>query len=173
MMKNVSIDKSITQKVARWVVAPMSIVLLASVGYVNAGPHFGGGHHGMMNPLEKMVDHVDLSDEQESQVDAVLSKMKHEKGMRNGFKMMTSVIALDPESPDYDAKVEQQADAMAAKMRAKVIAMSAARKEIYAILTPEQKQELNEEISRHLERMEKRMDKRMKKHEKKARHDNS
>ena len=68
-------------------------------------------------------------------------------------------------------KVEEQADAMAAKLKQKVMAMSAARKEIYAILSPEQKQELNEEISRHIERMEKRMDKRMKKHKNKERRD--
>ena len=71
-------------------------MLLASAAYVSAGPHFGGGHHGMMNPLEKMIEHVDLSDEQESQVDTVLSNMKHQQGMHKGFKMMTSVIALDP-----------------------------------------------------------------------------
>ncbi|GEM_PF-1175568 len=168
-MKNSSLEKSLGKKVVHWVVAPVSLALVVTAGYVSAGPHFGGGHHGMMNPLEKMVDHVDLTAAQETQVDAILDQMKHQRGMQKGFKMMTSMIALDPEAADYETRVEQHADIIASKLKEKVMAMSAARKEIYAILTPEQKLELNEEIAEKVAKMEKRMEKRMKKHERKER----
>jgi len=145
------------KQVTRWVFIPLSLILLVTAGYVSAGPHFGGNKHAMFNPLERILEHVDLTEQQEEQVDAILTTVKNETGFRKGFSMMKSMIELNPEDMDYMEKVEQQADLAANKVREKIILISQARKDIYTLLTDEQKQELNQVISRKLKRMEKRM----------------
>jgi len=147
------------KQVIRWIFIPLSLVLLAMAGYVSAGPHFGGGKHAMFNPLERMLEHIDLTEQQEKQVEVILSTGKSESGFHKGFSMMRSMIKLNPEDFDYMEKVEKQADLAANKVRDKIIAISQTRKDIYALLTDEQKQELNQKISRKLHRMDKRMSK--------------
>lgn len=147
------------KQVIRWVFIPLSLVLLAMAGSLSAGPHYGGGKHSMFNPLERMLEHVDLTEQQEEQVEALLATVKNESGFRKGFPIMKSMIELNPEDIDYMENVERQADLAANKVREKIIAISQARKDIYALLTYEQKQELNLVISRKLQRMDKRMSK--------------
>jgi len=145
------------KQVIRWIFIPLSLILLVMAGYVSAGPHFGEGKRSMLNPLEKMLEHVDLTEQQEEQVEAILSKKKNDSVFHKEFSMMKSMIELNPEDIDYTEKVEKQADLAANRLRDKIISISQVRKDIYAVLTNEQKQELNLVINRKLQRMDKRM----------------
>ena len=143
---------TLDKRVSRWVITPAILVLLALAWNVSAGP-FHGKH--MPNPLEKMIDHIDLTDEQEEKVEAILEKQRAEMDFKKGFAMMKTMIELNPEDPNYFEAANQHAEEAAAKIKQKIIATAEARKEIYELLSFEQKAELNEAISRKVARIEK------------------
>jgi len=136
-----------------------ALVLAGISAAVLAGPGFGGfggcdgdgagywgeergdraGHYSEARG-ERMAEHLDraldLTDAQKAQISALMDAHQQARGERGA--MRGAMMALDPGSPDYEAKVaelaKQQSQAMAQRMMegAKVHA------EIYAVLTPEQ-----------------------------------
>ena len=142
------------KRVARWVIAPATLLLLALAWSASAGPFHG--KHGM-NPLEKMIDHIDLTDEQEEKVEAIIDRQRAQMDFRKGFAIMKTMIELNPDEANYLEAANEQADLAAQKIKEKILATASARKEIYELLTFEQKDELNEVISRKVARMEKRL----------------
>jgi len=134
------------------------IVIVTSLIGVATVTQAGGfhGRHGMANPLEKMIDHVDLTEAQEAQVELILAPLR-EKGMRNPMRRFQALVALDPDNPEYNELVDQEADRIAEAVRAKVVETSRARKQIYDILTPEQKASIERVVEKKMKRFEKRM----------------
>jgi len=140
----------------RWVFLPLSLVLLAIAGYVNAGPHFGG--HGMMNPLERMIEHIDLNDQQEEQVEDILKSLKGDDAFHKGFSHVKKMFELNPEDAEYMESVAKQAELVTGKIKQKMLKTAEARQDIYKILDEEQKQELADVINKKMARMVKRME---------------
>jgi len=156
------------RRVMNWVLVPLSFVLVLMTGYVSAGSYFGGhgmigggmGKQGMLHPLERMLDHIYLTDQQEIEVAVIVEKFKTEDGIRTGFSVMKEIVSISPEDASYNEQVSQQAELAAQRIKQKIVDLAEARKEIYSILSEEQKQELNDLIERKMRRMEKRMSQR-------------
>jgi len=70
--------------------------------------------------------------------------------------MRKMMFNLNPEDPEYMAKVEAQADNMASQMKVRITEFAKVRQEVYAILTDEQKQEMKEMKEKRMKKMEKR-----------------
>ncbi len=121
-----------------------------------AGPFHD--RHRMGNPLEKMLDHIDLTDQQEAEIETIMNKFPREKAHKRGFGMIREMALLDPEDPDYLEAAEAKAQKAASMMAEHIMTMAKIRQEVHAILTEQQKQELRETLERKMERMAKRMD---------------
>jgi len=116
--------------------------------------HHRGGD--MLMPIERMIDHLDLSDQQEAQAEAILKKarLSTENLGEMRHKMFQQIIHNNPESLDYMTVAEQQADEISAKVKEKVLFMAKVRQDVYKILTPEQKEELEQHIAKRMKRMQ-------------------
>jgi len=134
----------------------MSTAAMAFDRERNQDKGFEGKKHG--NHMERMRQELNLSDEQAAKIKAIF-KDKHEakKDHRDERKQFhQAMMKLDPASPSYDAEVDalarQQADAMvrSIKERAQV------RKEMYAILTPEQREKAREMREERMQRAKER-----------------
>ena len=146
--------KLLKRKLRKWVWLPISaLVVSLTWSLAHAGPFHG--RHGGGHPFEHLLDHIDLSDSQSEQIEAILSRNEGKEKGKHRFDMMKEFAAMDPEDPDYLTKVEQKADEAAEKMKAHLVDMAKTRQEIYAILDAEQKQELDEVIERKMKRMAK------------------
>jgi len=130
--------------------------LVTSTAY--AGGFFGKMHHrggDMLMPIERMIDHLDLSDEQEDQAEAILKKARSntENLGEMRHQMFQQIIRNNPDSLDYMSVVEQQAETISVKVKEKVIFMAKVRQDIYKILTSEQKEEMEAHIEKRMKRM--------------------
>lgn len=135
--------------------AMMSSAAFAGNGWF--GGH-GGDHHERMDHrglkrFEKMADHLDFTDEQEAQLKTILEAAKAELGEGGRREMMMQMMSLDPESGDYDAQVEEAAADIADKVKSKIVVMANVRKQIHALLTEEQKEELKEKMEKRMKRI--------------------
>lgn len=133
----------------------LALSLITFSAAVTAGPFHD--RHGMHHPLERMVELIDLTDEQEDQVEQILEDLKKNGDKKQRLGMMKAFVELDPESPDYELEVETQANKVAEQVKTKILAASKARQEIYGLLTEEQKEELKQASAKKLKKMEKRM----------------
>lgn len=147
-------SKKTATSLKQWVLGVSCVLVMLGATVASAGPFHG--KHGMSNPLEKMLDHVDLSEEQEQDVQSILEALP-EHPRKKGFGMMREMILLDPQQADYDEQVENHASQISERVKQHIKLLSKARKDIYAILTPEQRQDIEEAIVRKMERMDKRM----------------
>lgn len=127
----------------------------AHAGFFDRGMPHGGD---MLMPIERMIEHVDLTDMQEEQAEKILENARQEAGdlkkLRRRFakKMMMN----NPDNANYTAVAEEHAEAIASEVKNKILMMSKVRQEIYQILTPEQKQDLEQHIEKRMQRMAKR-----------------
>ena len=134
----------------------LALTLASSTALVSAGSHFKG--HGHERPLERMMSHIELSETQEQQVEAILDGL-HDKGDRKKkVEKMKAMMMLDPDSVDYMDSVEKQAEQKAEGMKKHILEVATARKDIHQLLTDEQKQELKALMEKRLDRMGKRCD---------------
>lgn len=103
------------------------------------GPGGPGGH-----PLMAAIEQLDLSDSQRSQVRKILmshrdqAKAEHEKV----HAQLVRFSELDPDSPRYAGDVAAIADQASAGARAHLAQAAAVQKEVYAVLTAEQRSKL-------------------------------
>ena len=138
------------------VILPVILSVMMS-GTVMAKPHDGdrcGHKHGK---LERMIEHLDLNDEQQEKADAILSGLKQDKGKKHTHKKAHFLMSLNPEESGYLNKVRMHADDVAEKVKAKIIQMAKAKQALYGILDDEQKQKLAKKNERRLKKLEKRM----------------
>lgn len=139
-----------------FVVSLVSTVLLSIASLSIAGPFHG--KHAMGNPLERMLDHIDLTDQQEEEIGEILKSVPSGKGHKKGFHMMREMIELNPDDVDYLELANEKAEKAGQMMTQHIKAVAKARQDIYAILTEEQKQELQTMIERKMKKMAKRME---------------
>jgi len=130
--------------------------LVTSTAY--AGGFFGKMHHrggDMLMPIERMIDHLDLSDDQEVQAETILKKARSNTDNLGEMRhqMFQQIIRNNPDSLDYMNVVEQQAETISIKVKEKVIFMAKVRQDIYKILTAEQKEEMETHIEKRMKRM--------------------
>lgn len=135
----------------------LAVVIASSAAVAQAGPHFFRDH-GMHHPIERMLDRLDLSDEQELQTEEILATVKEMRIKKKGMKRMRSMLALDPDAPDYMLQAEEQATKASEQMKAHIMTMASARKEIHNILTDEQKKELKRMVEKKMNKMDQRCD---------------
>jgi Spy/CpxP family protein refolding chaperone len=133
----------------------LAVAIAGSAAVANAGPHFFKDH-GMKHPIEKMIKRLDLSEEQEVQVEEILATVRDKSARKERFKKMSTMLALDPESADYMEQVEAQATQASEKVKARIIEMATARKDIHAILNEEQKADLQRMVQKKMKKMEER-----------------
>lgn len=131
-------------------------VALSSAAMVMAGP--GGHGHGCdgegMGPgmrgahmLEKILD---LTDEQKTQLEAIYTQAKDDAPGRGGMGR-GAMFDLDPAADGYQQEVNDLAEAAADRARQRVLHHGEIHRQVMAILTDEQKEELK---AHHLERKE-------------------
>lgn len=132
----------------------LAMVIAGSAAVATAGPHFKD--HAMKHKIERMLKRLDLSEEQESQIDEILAPMKEARKERRGFPQMKAMMALDPEAEDYLQQAETNATAASEQVKARILQMATVRKEIHEVLNDEQKAELKAMVEKKLSRMEER-----------------
>lgn len=141
---------------------PVAVISVATltVSSAYAGGFFGHGHHrgDMMAPIERMIDHVDLSSLQEEQVEEIIKNAGINTKTRGDIrrKYFGQMIKNNPDNADYMLVAEQQADSVASEVKEKILLMAKVRQEVYNILTDEQKLELEAHINKKMQRMKKR-----------------
>lgn len=140
-------------KVKLFVVSLVSTVLLSVATISIAGPFHG--KHGMGNPLERMLDHIDLTDQQELEIAEILKTLPEGKMHKKGFHMVRDMIELNPDDSDFLDQANERAEQAGEMLTKRIKAVAKARKDIYLLLTPEQKQELKKVLNRKINRMAK------------------
>ena len=136
-------------------VGALTLAIGASLSY--GGPFHGHGGHGMFSPLEKLVHHIDLTEYQEEAIEKILTDLKGQKEHKKRFEMMKGFMLMNPDDPDYQIKVDEKANVVAQEVKHKIIQMNTARKAIYDLLDPQQKEELNKVLHKKVQEMEKRI----------------
>lgn len=131
-----------------------SILLVASMG-LSANPFWKRDTH----PLERMIDHIDLSEQQETEIEAIIQTLKTKRSpKKDGLGMLKSLVELDPDTGDYQQAVEEKAEIAAERLKDHIIAVAQARQEIYSKLTPEQKSELERFLQKKMKRLNKKLE---------------
>jgi len=140
-------------------ISALVLSLVAVTGYAfERGKHGYGGHGDPGSMMMKLVDKLDLSEEQESEIKAIFENRKTEKEQKQRRKVIQELMALDPMSSDYEQKVSAIADEQAEKVREMIVEKAKVRTEIYEVLTPEQREELEEIMAKKMEKIQKKMD---------------
>jgi Spy/CpxP family protein refolding chaperone len=104
--------------------------------------------------LERMKDHLDLTDQQALQIKTVFEANKNAKSDHRSERkvMRQAMMKLDPAASDYEQQVETLAREQAETMVQKIKAHAQTRKQIHDILTPEQKKKAEEMHEKRMER---------------------
>jgi len=104
--------------------------------------------------VERMKEHLDLTDQQALQVSAIFEAKKNAKSDHRSERkaMRQAMMKLDPAASDYEQQVEQLAREQADSMVQKIKAHAQTRKQIHDILTPEQQQKAEEMHEKRMER---------------------
>lgn len=143
----------------RKIILPLAGII-ALIGMSTAATAYDGNHdkgmkdskHG--NPIERMRDQLNLTDEQADKIKAIFkAKREGKKEHRKEHQeMRKAMINLDPASPSYDRQVEQLAQKRADAMVLEIKEKAQMRKEIHAILTPEQRVKAEQMFKERIER---------------------
>ena len=148
------------RRLIRKLTSAVVVFTAVTTSAVYAGGFFGGGFHrgDMMKPIERMIEHIDLSDEQDAQVEAILKNAREglvNKGetRQRFFKQM---IDNNPDDLQYMAIAEEQAEAISVEVKKQILRIANVRQQVYEVLTVAQKEELAEHIDRKMEKMKNR-----------------
>jgi len=145
------------------VVAGLALGTVTALALAHGGPGmspagaFAGG--AVMQRIQRMLHHLDLSDEQEAEVRAILEAARpefraHLESLRAAREELRK---LDPATFD-EAKVRELAGAQAGEMVEMVVLGQKVRSQVWAVLTPEQREQAAGMQARMRERMEKMRD---------------
>ena len=113
--------------------------------------HHGGKRDGFM----KMLKHLDLTDQQEAQVTAILDQHKEQhQALRDQLKKDRQALHEAVMADTFDeANIRTASKALASDMEEMAVLRGKVASEIRAVLTPEQIAKLKEMRTRHEERM--------------------
>ncbi len=153
------------RKTALVIAAAASLTLGAAVvlahGHGKPGMHPGGafGSGMVMQRITRMLHRLDLSDEQREKVHAILEAARpefqaHMESLRAGRQELWN---MDPGTFD-EARVRELARARADEVVELVVLGQKVRSQVWAVLTPEQRERAAEMRSRMRERMERMRD---------------
>ena len=135
----------------------LAAVLLVSAGAWSMGPRPGFDVDRM---LSHIGDELDLTETQETKIEALVAESR-EEGKGEPERMMEIRQELKAMNEDFDAgKAQQLADELGAIASRMAYRMASTHAEIYALLEPEQR----EELAALEERRERRIEKRVKKY---------
>lgn len=106
--------------------------------------HRYGGHMGL-HRIEKMVE---LTEEQKTALMDLRQEIKADRPER----INTRLSGLDPTAPDYEQRVNEIAEAAAEQARNRVLQQGEIHQRVQAILTDEQKAQLQTKKQRMMEK---------------------
>ncbi|MCF7821732.1 MAG: Spy/CpxP family protein refolding chaperone [Mariprofundaceae bacterium] len=101
--------------------------------------------------IDKMKERLNLTDQQAGEIRVILEAKKGMKRHGDRREARRALMQLDPSAPDYMKQVEKLAHQQGKAMVQKIEADAQTRKQIYAILTPEQREKAR---SMHEKRMD-------------------
>lgn len=128
----------------------LAVLLLAGVNlaYAFGGP---GSDQRMQMRADRVAEKLDLSDAQRDQF-----KQIHEQGRSEGKvlheamrKNRDAMHQLDPSAKNYAAEVARLANEKAELVKQMVVHKSEVRAEVYAMLTPEQREQMQQLRKEH------------------------
>lgn len=135
----------------------LSIILGAMLtSAVMAKPACGGKEGHMVERFEHILEHVDLTDEQQAKVDLILKDLKQNIVNGKSHKKSHLLMMLNPEDPDYLNKVNNHADQLASHKKAKIMQIATAKQALYEILDEDQKMKILKKLERRMNKIEKR-----------------
>lgn len=126
----------------------------ADAGWFGKDKHDRGERH--YEKMEHLADKLDMTDEQEIQLKEILKSAKADSKANKTSRreMRKEMMMLNPDDPEFMVKVEAQADVVASQVKAKMLSFAKVRKDVYAILTAEQKQEMQTLMEKRMKKME-------------------
>lgn len=126
----------------------------ADAGWFGKDRHDRGENH--YEKMEYLSDMLDMTDEQEVQLKEILKSAKEDKKANkiSRREMRKEMMLLSPDDPEFMVKVEAQAELAASQMKAKMLSFAKIRKDVYAILTEEQKQKMQRLMEKRMKKME-------------------
>jgi len=134
------INKGITMTTGAVVFAMAAMLMISSANMANACP--GGGPEGGDRNGQRMAEQLNLSDQQQDQVKQIRSESREGgKSIHEAMQLNRDAMRkLNPGSADYNAQVATLADEKAVLVKQMVMHRSEPRAQLYAILTPEQRE---------------------------------
>lgn len=152
--------KQNAKKFGQKLILPLLLVGAMTSATVMAKPFCGDRGHHMEERFERMIEHLDLSKDQEVKAESILADLKEYKRDKQAQKGTHQLMSLNPDDADYLDKVNQHADQTAANVKAKIIQMAQAKQSLYGILDDNQKAKISKMAERRLKKFEKRMQER-------------
>lgn len=145
----------------------LALVFMAvfSAAMTQAGPFSGSGDRGSEGFgrfYERFADAASLNDEQRAQVADILEKYHPNKTKSERSEAKQRMMSLSPGDANYLTESAAIAQEVASKLEQRMLNMAKARKEIYAILDPEQQEMIEAMFAKKQERMRKHMNKKRK-----------
>jgi Spy/CpxP family protein refolding chaperone len=110
----------------------------------------GGRNNDSFRSAQQFIRKLDISDEQKEQIKTIIQSARGNEETKENSKrkskrnknFTSTAVDLDPSSSTYDQDVLTMADEQAEKMKQRLIQMADIKKQIYAVLTYEQQEEL-------------------------------
>lgn len=132
-------NKGITSSRAAIVFALAAMLMISSANMANASP---GGSQGGDRSGQRMAEQLNLSDQQQQQVKKIRSESREQgKSIHEAMRQNRDAMnKLNPGSKDYSAAVAKLADEKAELVKQMMMHRSESRVQVYAILTPEQRE---------------------------------
>lgn len=105
-----------------------------------------GGHKNGLNRMDRMAEKLGFSEEQKTEIQLIMDRSREAKDSirEQMIENRQSLRALDTTSADYDANVKAIASTIAKLEEDKIVSRSNIRKDIEAVLTYEQKEQMAE-----------------------------
>lgn len=147
--------KSNTLKFSYKIILPVLLAgMVGSVG-VMAKPSGEHGQH-MEKKFERLIERLDLTDEQEEKAGLILEQLKETKIDKQASKHSRHGMHLNPGDADYLEKVAERANLKAAHIKSNMIQMATAKQSLYAILDNDQKEKMSKMAERGKKKTQKR-----------------
>lgn len=110
--------------------------------------------------MEYLSEELELSKVQQEALEEAMSSRRGDmkETMQNRRALQQAIMALDPNAADYKQKLDALSDQAAEQARMMVQQKAEQKAKLFAILTPEQKQEFAEMQQKRHERMKDRFD---------------
>ncbi len=121
------------------------LIAVTALVFASSQLYAGDKNHGKLSEkrIEKMQQQLDLTDGQVTQLQAIADKYKQQKKDRQSHKKtMKALHKLDPNSADYEQKLQQAANEAAENTKARVLHLGHRRADIQKVLTTEQQNKM-------------------------------